>query len=85
MSTDEPSDLEACFKRGMAARAARRKLADNPYNVRTPQHREWAAGWAATFDLDEDDDPESTRVKPGKTDKDAEESDDDPGTGPLNG
>ena len=79
MSMDEPADLEDCFKQGMQARSEGLRLSENPFGVRTPEHREWAAGWAATLDLDEDDDPESTRVKPGRTDKDATPND-DPGS-----
>lgn len=84
MSMDEPADLEACFERGMKARSNGLCTSENPYAVNTPEYREWAAGWAATCDLDEDDDAESTRVKPGRTDKDAA-SDDDLETDPLNG
>ena len=76
MAMDEPTDLERCFKQGMKARAGGLRPAENPYGVQTPEHREWAAGCAATCDLDEDDDPESTRVKPGRTDKDAQPNDD---------
>ncbi len=68
----EPPNLEACFKQGTRARAKGHPLADNPYDMQTPEHSEWAAGWSATFDLDEDDDPDSTRVKLGRTDKDAD-------------
>ena len=84
MTMDEPTDLKRFFKEGMQARAERQRLAENPYDVRTPEHREWKAGWMATFDLDEDDDPESMRVKPGKTDKDTD-PEDDVGSGPLSG
>ena len=84
MSMDEPADLEACFKQGMQARADGLRISENPHGVRTPEHREWAAGWSATLDLDEDDDAESTRVKPGRTDKDSD-PDDDPDLGRLSG
>lgn len=65
-------DPEACFKQGVDARAAGRKRADNPYDLKTTEHREWAAGWAATCDLDEDDDPHSSRVTSGDTDIDSD-------------
>ncbi|MDX7949752.1 hypothetical protein P7D22_00995 [Lichenihabitans sp. Uapishka_5] len=74
--------LEDCFRQGTQARDEGRKLAENPYSLRTPQHREWAAGWCSTFDLDEDDDPESMRVKSGATDKDGRLDDDE---GPISG
>jgi hypothetical protein len=53
-----------CFKQGVEARDHGRKLADNPYDLRTPEHKDWAAGWSATFDLDEDSDPASDRDQP---------------------
>ena len=28
----------------------------------TDEHESWAAGWRATCDLDEDDDPQSNRI-----------------------
>ncbi|MCW6510685.1 hypothetical protein [Lichenifustis flavocetrariae] len=50
------------FQEGTVARVEGLKLRDNPYALQTDQHLEWKAGWSATFDLDEDRDPESTRV-----------------------
>lgn len=50
-----------CFREGVDARAAGAALSDNPYGIRTEEHADWAAGWRATFDLDEDADPASTR------------------------
>lgn len=50
-----------CFQQGADARAAGKALSDNPYGIRTDEHADWADGWRATFDLDEDDDPASTR------------------------
>lgn len=76
MDESDPANLEPFFQEGMDARMSGRRLADNPYPVRTVEHREWVAGWQATCDLDEDDDPQSSRVKPGLTDNDAETSDD---------
>ena len=49
------------FREGSDARANGVALADNPYSVRTDEHAEWSAGWRATFDLDEEDDPASDR------------------------
>ena len=49
------------FEEGVDARAKGRKLDDNPYCIRTDEHAEWAAGWHAMFDLDEEDDPNSNR------------------------
>ena len=57
-----PTTAKDAFREGAEARAEGLKLADNPYDLQTEQHREWTAGWSATFDLDEDRDPESTRV-----------------------
>lgn len=57
-----PTTLDECFQQGTDARQAGHKPADNPYDIDTDEHREWAAGWSATFDLDEDDDPASTRI-----------------------
>ena len=58
---DRSTASERHFKEGMKARAAGKVLDDNPYGIRTDEHEEWAAGWSATFDLDEDDDPASDR------------------------
>lgn len=77
-------DPEACFRQGVDARAHGRRRADNPYDLKTIEHREWAAGWSATCDLDEDDDAQSTRVKPGDTDMDSE-PDDAPRHRPISG
>ena len=49
------------FQQGVEARAAGRTLGDNPYCIRTEDYAEWAAGWRATFDLDEDNDFTSDR------------------------
>ena len=49
------------FGEGVDARASGKSLDDNPYCIRTDEHREWAAGWGATFDLDEENDPASSR------------------------
>lgn len=54
----------AQFEEGADARARGKVLADNPYCIQTAEHAEWAAGWNALFDLDEDDDPASNRVHP---------------------
>lgn len=54
-----------CFKEGLEARDRKETLADNPYVIGTEEHESWAAGWQATCDLDEDRDPESTRVPEG--------------------
>ena len=77
-------DPETCFKQGIDARAAGRGRAENPYDLTTIEHREWAAGWAATCDLDEDDDPHSSRVKSGDLDLD-EEPESRPRRRPLSG
>jgi hypothetical protein len=53
--------LTDCFQEGANARAKGLKLADNPYSLLADGHAEWAAGWCATFDLDEEDDPASNR------------------------
>lgn len=55
----------SCFLEGVDARARGRLLADNPYCIRTDDHEEWQAGWHAILDLDEDDDPDSLRVRNG--------------------
>lgn len=52
------------FQEGVDARARGAALDDNPHCVRTDEHAEWAAGWGATFDLDEEDDPASDRDRP---------------------
>ena len=51
----------AQFEEGADARARGKVLADNPYCIQTTEHAEWAAGWRAVFDLDEEDDPASDR------------------------
>ena len=53
----------ACFQAGADARAAGLDETDNPYDPASPQGHEWHAGWSATFDLDEEDDPSSTRMQ----------------------
>ncbi len=53
---------EQCFAAGVEARAAGREEADNPYDPLSPQGHEWRAGWRATCDLDEEDDPASMRM-----------------------
>ena len=55
------------FEEGVDARAAGRKLDDNPYCIRTEEHADWAAGWHATFDLDEENDPDSNRDRSAET------------------
>jgi ribosome modulation factor len=60
--------LERCFQQGVEAREGGRKPVDNPYDIETDEHREWAAGWSATLDLDEEDDPTSTRIDAGPDD-----------------
>lgn len=49
------------FEQGVDARAQGRPQSANPYEPGTSERSEWAAGWNATFDLDEDDDPGSCR------------------------
>ena len=49
------------FKQGVDARFAGKRLSDNPHCLSTDAHREWADGWGATLDLDEDDDLDSCR------------------------
>jgi ribosome modulation factor len=63
-----PDSLEECFKQGVDARQEGRKPGDNPYRIDTDEHREWTAGWKATPDLDEDEDPASTRISVAGTD-----------------
>ena len=58
---DEKSVLEDRFQEGTDARARGVPRSENPYGLRTAEHKEWDAGWLAIFDLDEEDDPESTR------------------------
>ena len=65
-----PYTLDDCFTQGTQAREDGEALADNPYDIETEEHREWAAGWTATLDLDEDRDPDSMRIDAGKTDGD---------------
>ena len=76
-----PDGLDHCFKQGTDARQDGRKLADNPYDIETDEHTEWAAGWRATFDLDEDEDAASMRIRPGSTDR-SDGLDEDDGFGP---
>jgi hypothetical protein len=49
------------FQDGVTARSAGKRLADNPFCLSSGAHKEWAEGWRATLDLDEDDDMESCR------------------------
>ena len=51
------------FERGMEARSSGLTLADNPHGPESPAGRDWAAGFSATFDLDEEDDPLSDRLR----------------------
>ena len=55
--------LERCFEEGAEARAKGLDAADNPYGPETPEGKEWGAGFGATFDLDEEDDPLSNRLR----------------------
>lgn len=55
--------LEDVFNQGVDARAQGRQPGDNPYCAGTPERDEWTAGWEATPDLDEEDDPESSRLR----------------------
>lgn len=66
----QPDMLEACFKQGTEARERGMKPNDNPYDIETEEHKEWAAGWHATLDLDEDDDPVSMRIDAGEDARD---------------
>ena len=56
--------LSEFFQQGADARAADVNRGDNPYGLGTMENREWTAGWCATFDLDEEDDPQSNRDQP---------------------
>ena len=57
-----PKTLSDYFEEGVEARADGRSQLDNPYRIGTDEHREWAEGWHAVCDLDEEDDPASTRL-----------------------
>jgi hypothetical protein len=59
--TDHP--LTEAFVAGTDARADGRPLADNPHAMQSRLHEEWSAGWSATLDLDEEDDPLSSRMR----------------------
>ena len=70
----EPKSLTECFDEGVDARAAKKAMNTNPYAAGTAERREWSAGWSATCDLDEEDDPFSSRiVVDGDTDEDTPE------------
>jgi hypothetical protein len=56
--------LDACFEEGHEARAKGLLPTDNPYRHDSAEWREWRAGWEATLDLDEEDDPASNRLHP---------------------
>ena len=62
MSIAEP-ELTKVFAAGVEARALGRQRTDNPYSIHSELHDEWSAGWGATCDLDEEDDPLSCRVR----------------------
>ena len=62
MEETDRNGLTACFTAGADARAAGTPQTENPYPPACPEHTEWAAGWQATFDLDEEDDPLSNRL-----------------------
>jgi len=51
------------FQQGVSARAAGKRISDNPHCLSTEAYTEWAEGWRATLDLDEDDDMDSCRDK----------------------
>ena len=59
----EPTDLVDIFNEGVAARAQGRPESTNPYGAGTSEREEWLEGWHATFDLDEEDDPNSSRIR----------------------
>lgn len=52
------------FKQGADARSAGKRLSDNPHCLASEAYREWAEGWRATLDLDEEDDLDSWRDRP---------------------
>ena len=61
----QPPQPSRCFEEGVDARAQGRLLSENPYCIQTDDFKEWQAGWHATLDLDEDDDPDSMRARAG--------------------
>ena len=61
--TSPPKDLIDVFKEGVDARGCGRPESMNPYPAGTRERQEWLEGWSATFDLDEDDDPCSNRIR----------------------
>ncbi len=61
--TRPETTLTKAFAAGADARAAGFSLVDNPYPINSSLHEEWHAGWEAIFDLDEEDDPLSSRMR----------------------
>ena len=58
---DDP--LVRSFQQGVEAREKGGRLADNPYCPGSAERAEWAKGWGATLDLDEEADPASDRIR----------------------
>ena len=61
--TPKAKSLETFFNEGVDARERGVALAENPYCPGTPERDEWSAGWWAKPDLDEEDDPGSSRIR----------------------
>ena len=60
---DIDDKLHRFFNQGVDARAQGKRPGDNPYCPGTAERAEWAKGWSAILDLDEDRDPGSLRVR----------------------
>ena len=56
MHPTEPKPLGDFFKEGMEARQNGGTLHDNPYSAGSDKRREWAAGFCATVEKEDEDD-----------------------------
>ncbi len=52
--------LDAILQAGVEARQKGKRLLDNPYRMGCEQREEWAAGWSATVEIDDEDDEPNT-------------------------
>jgi hypothetical protein len=55
MHPTEPQSLSQYFQEGLDARDLGKTLHDNPYGAGSRERHEWAAGFCATVDAEDDD------------------------------
>ena len=61
MHPTQPKSLGDYFNEGMKARQDGLSLNDNPYSAGSTKRREWSAGFCATVETEDEDDPVADR------------------------